>query len=127
MHKHGLYSRLERLRAEGITPADGQYQVEQQHSDFMTERITEDTITTIRQRLQTYNNAIAQQTRNQLAAAAASRALSKATAAGVGLADVRFKSPLRAVSVSPQRRSRDQRQNRRLHERRPKNEAPARP
>ena len=34
----------------------------------MTERITEDTITTIRQRLQTYNNAIAQQTGKQLAA-----------------------------------------------------------
>ncbi|MCY3780028.1 MAG: hypothetical protein OXG78_06950 [Chloroflexi bacterium] len=68
LHKHGLYTRLERLRADGITPADGQYQVEQQHSAFMTERITEDTITAIRQRLQTYNNAIAQQTGNQLAA-----------------------------------------------------------
>ena len=67
LHKHGLHTRLERLRAKGITPADGQYQVEQQHSDFMTERITEDTITTIRQRLQTYNNTIAQQTCNQLA------------------------------------------------------------
>lgn len=66
LHKHGLYSRLERLRADGITPADGQYQVEQQHSAFMTERITEDTITTIRQRLQTYNNAIARQTGKQL-------------------------------------------------------------
>ncbi|MCY3916326.1 MAG: hypothetical protein OXG49_09990 [Chloroflexi bacterium] len=67
LHKHGLDSRLERLRADGISPADGQYQVEQEHSAFMTERITEDTITTIRQRLQTYNNTIARQTGKQLA------------------------------------------------------------
>ena len=67
LQKHGLHTRLERLRADGMTPADGHYQTELQHPTFMAEHITEDTITTIRQRLQTYNNTIAQQTYNQLA------------------------------------------------------------